>query len=109
MAFFSPAQKPWLYSGMTKTKQSAASTVRLQERVCSWTYWRILGRLGSSISGRASSARSVTPTENLSSRRHWSANHEPIGSPARPGRVLAMTTCSANGVGPGSPLTGITG
>src|SRR4051794_29095042 len=51
------------------------------------------------MNGRSSSARSTSSTSNAPCPRARVVNHSAIGSPARPGRVLARMTVSL-GMGP---------
>ena len=81
---------PWLYSGVTITNASAASTRALQSFVCCCVYWRRRGWLGSSRNGRPSSRRSTTSRSKAPCARARSTNHWAMGRPPRPGRVLPM-------------------
>src|SRR3954453_19291822 len=62
----------------------------LHRFVCALRSRRSRGWSGSSYIGRSTAARSATRTSNPRWALARSANHSPIGSPARPGRVLAM-------------------
>src|ERR1700691_1420923 len=66
----------------------------LHSRVCFLVYCRSRGWLGSSRKGRFTSARSATVTSKAPWARARPMNHCPMGKPARPGRVEAMTTVS---------------
>src|SRR4051794_33401488 len=102
-AFLSGAGKLWLYSGVTRTNASARSTRALHCHVCSCVYWRSRGWLGSSMSGRLSSARSATSTSKPPCASARSVNQRPTGRPARPWRVLAMMIWRVGIYRPGYP------
>src|SRR5262249_35080437 len=76
----------------TKTYASASATTALQAFVWACSYCPSRGCLGSSKSGRFTSARSTSRVSNLAWRSADPENHFPTSRPTRPGRGLPMIT-----------------
>ena len=84
-AFTSAARGKYSYSGLTKRKASADSTLARRRLVGSLAYCRLTGCATSSSRGSSKSARSTSSTANLLCLTAASFSRCAIVGPARPG------------------------